>query len=1081
MHPQFTHLHVHSEHSLLDGACKIVNLVKAAKEKDFKALALTDHGSLGGIFQFYHECIRQGIKPIVGCEMYLNADPSGHANRTKTSEQRRHLLLLAKNQTGYKNLLRLTSKAWTMGFYGRPRIDFEMLKEHHEGLICSSGCVASEVPQLIFNDDPREAEKSMKRYWNVFGKDYYLELGLNELPMQAKVNRGILEFSKAHGLPLIITNDVHYVDKDDAKLQDILLLLRDKKTLKDLEKSQEMEDDSVWQIQARELYLKTPEDVRETCQRWHSYLSDDIINEAFKNTHHIAAECKVEIKTGDYKFPHFVVPSDNILFNEWRKKEPDRMGMSNEDAYFYYRCYLGYINKIKPQFGENDEILKTYRERIKYEREVISSMGFSTYFLIIEDIVQYAKQNNVFVGCGRGSVGGSLVAYALNITDIDPIKHNLYFERFLVPGKVTMPDIDIDFEDRSRDFIIQYIVSKYKEDHVSLIGSYGRMNARGAIKDVARVYEGFYEDDRNERLFEETNKVTKCIFGDDDDLEDAMKRDDDPQRAVGAPGVIRKYALKYPEIWEVAKRLEGQVRHMSVHAAGVVITPGPVTDYLPVHTKQGQKLTAWTEGVLNREISSLGLLKVDILGLSMCSILSDTLKFIEQTTGKKVDLNNLDLNDQLIYKNFSHGFTDGVFQYETQQMKRLCRLVRPNRFDDLVAINALVRPVTLTERIGNYSVAETYALRKRGLDPVSYIHPVLENILKDTYGVMCYQEQGIEIARQLANYDWKECDYLRKTLLKIDDQDILNKEGEKFISRCITNGMKKDTAEEVWKYLKAFSAYGFNKAHACAYAMIGFQSMYLRVYYKTQYMCALLKTVEGDEEKFFQYFKEAIRIGVDIEPPDINRSKDHFFIDGQSIVSPLTMIDKVGPGAIEEIVSHQPYTSKQDMLDRVMKRKVNKRVVENLEAAGALFSVGVGKQKMNLQEKLRVSVEVTKDEFDRIVTMYHAIPLSKALGEYFFDKEYVTTFAKIANVTQKEFTDKKTGKRKSFYFIDYIDHKFVTFTTVCWEEQYDREAMAIGTWLIINIKRDNRGRYQLVNIVATPKIAANKKEELVHI
>jgi len=989
---KFVHLHGHSEYSLLDGACQIKNLVKSAKEKGFSSLALTDHGTIGGIFEFYKLCKKNNIKPILGCELYINIGKDGRFNRNKQNENRKHLIVLAKNEDGYHNLLKLSSLGWTEGFYTKPRIDYELLEKYSKGLIISSACIKGIIPSLILQNKIDEATKIAKYFVELTNNNFYLELMLNELPEQKIINKKLIQISKKMKIPLIITNDYHYINKNNNKLQDILLLINQRKTMNDLINGK------AWIFNAKKLYVKTEKELMHEYETEHSYIPKKIINEAINNTEMIAKQCNVIIHTDKYEFPKFEIPKDD-KFIEWKNIKLKHESI--EDAYFEWRCKLGFKNRI---LNKIDKKIIQYRKRLRYEINIIKKMHFSTYFLIIEDIINYARTNNILIGPGRGSAGGSLVAFVLGITDVDPIKFKLYFERFLVPGKVTMPDIDIDFSDVDRDKIIEYIVKKYKNEYVALIGSYGRMNARGVLRDIGRVFDKYKMIDKDNKLNARIDFCAKKIFS-NETLSEAYKRIKE----------LKEFADGYPLLWEYALKLEGQIRHISKHAAGIVITPKKIIEYVPLHFKNKEILTAWTEGQ-KKEISELGLLKIDILGLSFLSIIDRTLKYIKLRYNKNIDLLQIPLNDSVIYNDFSHGFTSGIFQFETSQMKKLLFLVRPTKFKHLTAVNALVRPVTLSQYLSlniyghekKISVANSYALIKNNL--IRYeVHPLLKDILNSTYGIMCYQEQAMQIARKLAQYDWEKTDKLRKILLKEKNKVVINKAGKEFVKSCVKNNINENDAKSIWKYMAAFGSYGFNKSHSTAYALLGYWGMWLKHYYPVEYICSLLQSVEKNDKKYLQYINEAKRLKISILPANINKSKKHFIIENNSIRKPLMMIKNIGSNAVDEIVQHQPYLDKKDLIKKVNRRKVNKRVVENLEKAKCFDN-----DNSVIIDKKRLYIVNYYTKNNNLYTM------SDILYTFDTEKKY-NIICKIRTIVQ----------RYGYYFFNIYDINFIDYDVFC--------------------------------------------------
>ncbi|MFA6995109.1 MAG: DNA polymerase III subunit alpha [Patescibacteria group bacterium] len=763
----FVHLHNHSHYSLLDGLTKLDEMINYAKEQGSPAVALTDHGSMYGIIEFYQKAKKAGIKPIIGVETYLV--PGSRWDKNTRDDRGYHLLLLAKNLAGYRNLIKLVSLAHIEGFYYKPRIDWEILEKYHEGLIASTACLAGEIPRLITADKSAVAAQRIKEYQQLFGKgNFYLEIQDHpELEDQIKVNQQLIKFSRELNIPLIATNDVHYLRKEDAEAQDILLCLQNKKKITDTDRMKMLGHgdysmrSNVDMINA---FKETPE--------------------AIKNTLKIAEECNVEIELGNIQLPHFEVPvgyDGNSYLRKW--------------------CEEG----ISKRFPEADsEVLTKIKERVDYELEVIAKMGWPSYFLIVADFINWAKDNKIVVGPGRGSAAGSMVCFLTGITNLDPLKYDLLFERFLNPERISMPDIDMDFADIRRAEVLNYVEEKYGHDHVAQIITFGTMAARAAVRDVGRVLDEPYEY---------CDKISKSIpmF---------MKLDE----ALKAVPELREMYSKEPaakRILDYAKRLEGVARHASTHACGVLITKNPLTEYVPIQYASSSDRSIISQYSLH-PIEDLGLLKMDFLGLKNLTIIESTLKIIKNTRGLEINIDNIPLDDPATYKLFQNGETTGVFQFESTGMKRYLRDLKPTEFEDIIAMVALYRP-------GPMEWIPDYIAGKHQTKKVVYLHQKLAPILEKTYGVAIYQEQVMQIARDLAGFTMGQADVLRKAMGK-KIASLLAEQKEKFIEGCVKNGVYQELGEKVFSFIEPFAGYGFNRSHAACYAMIGYQTAFLKAH-----------------------------------------------------------------------------------------------------------------------------------------------------------------------------------------------------------------------------------------------------------
>ncbi|KKT97496.1 MAG: polymerase III, alpha subunit protein [Microgenomates group bacterium GW2011_GWB1_45_17] len=817
----FTHLHVHTEYSLLDGLCKIPSLLERAKADGQKALAITDHGVMYGAIHFYNYAKEKGIKPIIGVETYV-ATHSHLDKQPRMGADQFHLLLLAKNYTGYKNLMKLVSVAHLEGFSYKPRIDFDLLKQYHEGIIVTSGCLQSEFSQLIMENKRDEAVEKLKKYANLFGDDFFLEIQAHpKIKQVGEMRKEMAKISREFGLPLVATNDVHYVNPDDAEAQDALLAVQMRKILSDKNR--------LSMYSSPDFYLRTQKEMEQLFIEY---------PDAIANTAKIAERCNVEIPIGNWILPDFPLPK-NETYESLLKK------MSHEG--------------LKKRFKE---VTPDIEKRLDYELNIITKKGFSTYFLIVQDFVNWAKNQGIYVGPGRGSAAGSLTAYSLNITNMNPLQHGLPFERFMNPERPTPPDIDMDFADLRRDEVIHYVTQKYGEDKVAQIITFGTMEARAAIRDIGRALGMPYSD---------PDKIAKLIpfgFG--------------IQQSVDTVPELREYykQAKFQKLIDLAMKVEGNVRHSSVHAAGIVISDKPLTEYTPIQreAKEGKIITQYDMKALDRNVAdnAIGLLKMDFLGLRNLSILGEAVAIVKQTQKKTIDLSTIPIDDKDVYKLLSSGETTGVFQLESGGMRRVARTLKPSAFSDITAMVALYRP-------GPMDLINDFIEGKHHPSSIVYPHKDLEHVLKETYGIMVYQEQALEVAHVMAGYSLGEADILRRAIGK-KKKEIMDQQRNEFVRRSVKQGYTKEIAEKVWSYIEKFAGYGFNKAHAASYAMIAYQTAYMKVRYPVEYMTALLsvESAAGSanrEEKISQGVNECKRMNIAMFPPDINMSQRGFSIE----------------------------------------------------------------------------------------------------------------------------------------------------------------------------------------------------------
>ena len=893
-HSRFVHLHCHTEYSLLDGANKVDKLFERIKALKQPAVAMTDHGNMFGAIEFYREALSKGIKPIIGCEIYVaptsRFDKKGVDKGPK--EYNNHLILLAMNRDGYRNLCKLVSLGYIEGFYYKPRIDKELLREFNGGLIALSACLQGEVSQALSNGNMEKARAAAASYASIFGDRYYVEIQDNKLAEQEKVNRLLVELARDLSLPVVATNDCHYGEREDYHAHDVLLAVQTGKTV---------DDDNRLRLETDELFLKSAEEM----QRGFDYCPG-----AVERTLEIADRCNVEIEFGKYHFPAFTPPKEISL-----------------DDYLDELAHSGLDERLE---GVDDpELRKSYRERLDYELGVIKGMQFPGYFLVVADFINYAKRNGIPVGPGRGSSAGSLVAYALKITDLDPIRHVLLFERFLNPERRSMPDIDVDFCIRGRAQVIQYVKDKYGADRVAQIATFGTLKAKAAIKDVGRAL-GF--------SFAEADAIAKLIpapkQGFDYPLQESIKMEPRLQELI-------KGDQRVQTLIGHALRLEGLVRHASTHAAGVVLSNLPLVDHLPLFVdKEGGIVTQFDMG----SVEKIGLVKFDFLGLKTLTLIHDCLKLIDESQGVKVDIPHLALNDKKTYRLLCDGNTTGVFQLESTGIREMTVKIRPNCFEDLVAILALYRPGPLDS-----GMAEEYIKRKHGKEKIKYLHPLLEPILKDTYGVIVYQEQVMQIAQVLGGYSMGDADILRRAMGKKDPEEMAAQR-ERFVEGAEAKKISHEQATEIFDQMETFARYGFNKSHSAAYALVSYQTAYLKAHYRVEFMAALMTSEMDDTDKVIKNLAECRQKGIEVLAPDVNESRSNFTPVGDKIRFGLAAVKNVGAKAVEVILDSRrkdgPFESLFDFCRRVDLTAVNKRVIESLIKCGAFDATGISRQRM---------------------------------------------------------------------------------------------------------------------------------------
>ncbi len=880
----FVHLHVHTEYSLLDGACRLDRLCSAAKERGQNAVAITDHGNLFGAVDFYKTAKKHGIKPIIGCEVYVAAR-SRFDKVHGVDSNRHHLVLLCENETGYKNLIKLVSSAWVDGFYTKPRVDRELLEKHHEGLIALSACLAGEIPKLILNSEYLKAKETALWYSNLFGKDhYYLEMQNHNIPEQSIVNEALIRLSNETGIPLVATNDVHYVNREDAYTQKILICIATNHTV-DEENSLEFTSDN--------FYLKTEDEMKGLFSKTPS---------ALENTQKIADMCNFDFEFGKTKLPNFIVP-DGFTHYEYFKK----------------KCYDG----LKKRYGENPD--SVYVDRLEYELSVIQNMGYVDYFLIVADFIQYARDNGIPVGPGRGSGAGSICAYCMGITNIDPIKYNLIFERFLNPERVSMPDIDVDFCYERRQEVIDYVIDKYGYDHVSQIITFGTMAARAAIRDVGRAMGMPYAvvDNVAKKIPRTLGITIEKALNESDELKALYESDE-----------------KTKELIDTAKSVEGMPRNSSTHAAGIVITDRPVSDYVPLAKNDESVLTQFTMTT----IEELGLLKMDFLGLRTLTVINDCVKMVKRKN-PDFDIENISYDDKNVYSLFTNGLTDGVFQCESSGMKSVFMRLKPTNLEDIIAVISLYRP-------GPMDSIDSYIQNRHNPDFIQYKTPMLKNILDVTYGCMVYQEQVMQIFRSLAGYSLGRADIVRRAMSK-KKHKVMEEERAFFCDGCAKNGISNRIANEIFDDMSSFASYAFNKSHAAAYAVVAYRTAYLKYYYPCEFMAALLTSVLDNSDKVANYIDDCKKNGIEILPPNVNLTYKNFTVapnGRKAIMFGLLAIKNLGHDFIDTIIAEREkngqFTSFYSFCKRVHGKGFNRRAFESLIKSGALDGLGSNRQEM---------------------------------------------------------------------------------------------------------------------------------------
>lgn len=902
----FTHLHVHTEFSLLDGSCKIKEIVARAKELGMDSLAITDHGVMYGVIDFYKAAKEVGIKPIIGCEVYVAPGSRFNKEAGQSEDKYHHLVLLAENNKGYANLMKIVSKGFIDGFYYKPRVDYEVLEQYHEGIIALSACLAGEVQKYLARGFYEEGKKAALKYQDIFGKgNYYLELQDHGIPEQKMVNSSLLRMSKELDIELVATNDVHYINAEDSVAHDILLCIQTGK---------KVSDEDRMRYEGGQFYLKSEDEMRKLFP---------YALQALENTHKIAKRCNVEIEFGVTKLPRYDVPEG---YTSWE--------------YLNYLCTKGLNEKYPDDDG-------TLRERLDYELGIINKMGYVDYFLIVWDFINYAKSNDIMVGPGRGSAAGSIVSYCLGITDIDPIKYDLLFERFLNPERVSMPDIDVDFCYERRQEVIDYVVRKYGKDRVVQIVTFGTLAARNVIRDVGRVLDLPYA------IVDEVAKMIPKDIG--ITIQKALDQSEDFRKLYNSNEEVKN-------LINMAKRLEGLPRHTSMHAAGVVISQKSVDEYVPLSRASDGSVT--TQYIMTT-LEELGLLKMDFLGLRTLTVIQNAVKYAEKSTGRKIDINKIDYNDKNVLDYIGTGKTDGIFQLESSGMKNFMKELKPQSLEDIIAGISLYRP-------GPMDFIPKYLDGKNNPDNITYDCPQLEKILKPTYGCIVYQEQVMQIVRELAGYTLGRSDFVRRAMSK-KKQSVMEKEKKNFVygnpeenvKGCIANGIDEQVAIKIYNDMMDFAKYAFNKSHAAAYAVVSYQTAFLKYYYPVEYMAALMTSVIENSTKVSEYIVTSRSMGIKLLPPDINEGESGFSVKNNSIVYGLSAIKSIGKSVIDTIVEERElngkYTSLKNFIERLSGKEVNKRTVENFIKAGAFDSLdGNRRQLMTVYSRIIDSVNEEK-------------------------------------------------------------------------------------------------------------------------
>ncbi len=1035
--PEFVHLHLHTEYSLLDGANRIDKMVKKIKELGMSSVAVTDHGNMFGTIQFYQQAKKNGIKPIIGCEVYVA--PTNRFDKTQSvSASSHHLVLLAKDKVGYKNLIKLVSMGYTEGFYYKPRIDREILSQYAEGLIGMSACLKGEVPYWFTHEQEEKALAIAGEYREIFGKDnFYLELQYHHIKEQEIANRELVKLARKYDLPLVATNDAHYLNKSDATPHDLLLCIGTGKRVSDENRMRYSSD---------EFYIKSAAEMAEVFGDY---------PEALQNTLNITERCNVDFEFGNIILPEYEVPEGHTF--DTYMEELARHGMEDR---------LKVTFKHVPE-SEHEKLRKEYEERMDVELDIIRTMGYAGYFLIVWDFINYAKQQGIPVGPGRGSAAGSLVAFGMRITDIDPIKYNLLFERFLNPERVSMPDIDVDFCMNRREEVIKYVSRKYGKENVSQIATFGTLGAKAVVRDVGRVLDMPYGD---------VDKIAKLI---PNELHMTLEK---TLQSVSELRELKEQDPKVAELLDNAQVLEGLTRHVSTHAAGVVISPKPLWEFVPLYkgTKESDEISSqYPMG----DLEKVGLLKMDFLGLRNLTMISDTLDFIKQThDGQDVDVMDLDMDDRPSYELLSRGQTLGVFQLESSGMRELLRKLKPECFEDIIAVLALYRPGPLGS-----GMVDDFIERKHGRKIIEYTLPQLEPILKETYGVIIYQEQVMQISNVLAGYSLGEADLLRRAMGKKKLEEMA-KQRARFLEGTRERKIPDNKADEVFSLMEYFAGYGFNKSHTAAYALITFQTAYLKAHYPVEFMAALLTSDMDNTDRVVKYINECREMHIPILPPDVNESFKNFSVVDNNVRFGLAAVKNVGGGATDSIIEVREkdgkYAGLQDFCERVDLSKVNKRVVESLIKCGAFDFTGDARAAMvkAVEPIYEIAQKTQKDRQSGQVSIFGMLESGSNGGS---SQTY-----QIPNVDEWDEMDRLRLEKEGIGF--YITghplekyafelHKITTSTTASILECRDGEYVTVGGVVTsfrkkLTKKGDQMGFFRLedlagaVEVILVPKV-----------
>ena len=923
MEPLFIHLHNHSEYSILDGALRIESLIEAAWQLKMPAVALTDHGNIFGAVSFFRKAKEKGIKPILGCELYVAPYSRFDKKLDKHTPSHFHLTVLVKDEIGYKNLCQLITKSYLEGFYYRPRVDRDLLAQYSQGLIALSGCLRGEIPYYLARDEMDKAERTTLEYASFFAKgDFYIEIQDHGLKDQAKVNPRLIELAKKLGLPLVATNDCHYLTQAESESHDVLLCIQTNKKVSEQNRIR---------FETQEFYFKSGSEMAKLFSH---------IPEAIQNTVKIASQCHFDFPTGGHFLPQF--------------KPPPGFSLASYFDQVVKESFLKRMKQIEAiqEEGERPDP-NQYEERLAKEVKLVKEMGFEGYFLIVWDLIQMARSRNIPVGPGRGSAAGSLLAYCLEITDIDPLQYDLLFERFLNPERITLPDIDIDFCGRRRDEIIAYVTEKYGRENVCQIITFGTMAARQAVRDVGRALEV---------PLPEVDKIAKMIppYGPEATIEGALNN-------IPQLRELRDKNAKIAHLLSTAQKLEGQVRHPSIHAAGIVIAPQPLVEFMPLYQSVKGEIT--TQFPM-QDIEALGLLKMDLLGLRNLTVIQDTIELVERDSGQKIDMKNVPLNDPPTFEVFKSGNTDGVFQFESRGMKDLLRNFKPESFRDLIALNALYRPGPLKS-----GMTDEFIKRKNHPERISYECPELEPILKETKGIIVYQEQVMKIATELAGFSLAEADILRKAMGK-KVTSMMKAQRQRFIQGAKKRGLSAAKAIKIFDQIKYFAGYGFNKSHSTAYAYLAYRTAYLKAHYPQYFLAALLtsEAERGATSQVVKYINECKEMGINVLPPDINESDFNFTVVKGDIRFGLSAIKNVGEGAVKALIRARKkrgrFASPFDIFKDADPKVVNRKVIESLIKAGALDSLGWKRSQLfHLVDKMidyahqRQRIEASKQNF----------------------------------------------------------------------------------------------------------------------